>query len=108
MHSIVIIAVIAQQLASVLTMVAYLLQDILCLRFLSILAGLASIIFGYLWPPAPIWTFIAWQSIFAIINIVQIAIIIRDRTGVHFTEEEKELHETLFTKFAPFEFMKLM
>jgi hypothetical protein len=100
--------VAAQQLASVLTMVAYLLRDILWLRFLMILSCFAGIVFGYLWPPKPIWTFIAWNSLFAIINIVQIAIIVRERSGVRFTEEEKELHETLFKKFAPFEFMKLM
>jgi hypothetical protein len=103
-----IIAVVAQQLASILTMVAYLLRDILWLRFLTILACFAGVIFGYMWPPSPIWTVIAWNTLFAIINIVQIAIIIRDRTGIRFTEEEKELHETLFKKFAPFEFMKLM
>jgi hypothetical protein len=103
-----IIAVAAQQLASILTMVAYLLRDILWLRFLTILACFAGVIFGYMWPPSPIWTVIAWNTLFAIINIVQIAIIIRERSGVNFTEEEKELHETLFKNFAPFEFMKLM
>jgi CRP-like cAMP-binding protein len=46
--------------------------------------------------------------LFAIINIAQVAIIIKQRSGVHFTEEEKELHDTLFKNFAPFEFMKLM
>jgi CRP-like cAMP-binding protein len=51
---------------------------------------------------------IYWNVLFAIINIVQIAIIIKERSGVHFTEEEKELHDTLFKNFAPFEFMKLM
>ncbi len=51
---------------------------------------------------------IYWNILFAIINIVQIAIIIKERTGINFTEEEKELHDTLFKNFAPFEFMKLM
>ena len=103
-----LIAWIATNVASVLTMVAYLLRDILWLRFLTILSCFAGIVFGYLVRGGPLWTYIAWNVLFAIINIVQIAIIIRERSGVSFTEEEKELHETLFKKFAPFEFMKLM
>jgi len=103
-----LIALAAAHLASVLTMVAYLLRDILWLRFLTILSCFAGMVFAYLVPGGPLWTVIAWNTLFAIINIAQILIIIKDRTGIHFTEEEKELHETLFKKFAPFEFMKLM
>ena len=99
---------LAGHLASVLTMVAYLLKDILWLRFLTVLSCFAGIVFVYFVPATPLWTVIYWNVLFAIINIVQIAIIIKERSGVHFTEEEKELHETLFKNFAPFEFMKLM
>jgi hypothetical protein len=103
-----LVAYIATNVASILTMVAYLLRDILWLRFLTILSCFAGIVFGYLVRGGPLWTYIAWNLVFATINIVQIAILIRERSGVRFTEEEKELHETLFKKFAPFEFMKLM
>ena len=89
-------------------MVAYLLRDILWLRFLTILSCFAGIVFGYLVKDGPLWTYIGWNIVFTIINVVQIAIIIWERTGIRFTEEEMELHETLFKKFAPFEFMKLM
>jgi len=99
---------LAGHLASVLTMVAYLLKDILWLRFLTILSCFAGMAFNYFVPATPLWTVIYWNVLFAIINIVQIAIIIKERTGISFTEEEKELHETLFKNFAPFEFMKLM
>src|SRR6185295_3984039 len=99
---------LAGHLASVLTMVAYLLRDILWLRFLTILSCFAGIAFNYFVPATPLWTVIAWNSLFAVINIVQIGIIIKERTGIHFTEEEKELYDTLFKNFAPFEFMKLM
>ncbi len=99
---------LAGHLASVLTMVAYLLKDILWLRFLTVLSCFAGMVFNYFVPATPLWTVIYWNVLFAIINIVQIAIIIKERAGVHFSEEEKELHETLFKNFAPFEFMKLM
>ncbi len=95
-------------LAAVLTMAAYLLKDILWLRMLTILSCFAGIAFNYFVPATPLWSVIYWNMLFAVINIVQIAIIIRERTGINFTEEEKELHDTLFKNFAPFEFMKLM
>jgi len=94
--------------ASILTMAAYLLKDMLWLRALAVLSCFAGIAFNYFVPATPLWTVIYWNILFVIINVVQIAIIIKERSGVSFTEEEKELHETLFKNFAPFEFMKLM
>src|SRR6267378_7211390 len=99
---------ISGHIASVLTMVAYLLKDILWLRTLTILSCFAGIAFNFFVPATPLWTVIYWNILFAIINVVQVAIIIKQRSGVHFSEEEKELHDTLFKNFAPFEFMKLM
>jgi hypothetical protein len=94
--------------ASILTMAAYLLKDILWLRFLSILACLAGITFNYHVPATPLWSVIYWNILFIVINVVQIVVIIKERSGIEFTDEEKELHDTLFKNFAPFEFMKLM
>src|SRR5499433_2399114 len=104
----VLVGHLAGHLASILTMAAYLLKDILWLRVLSIASCFAGIAFNYFVPATPLWTVIYWNLLFATINIVQVAIIVRERSGIHFTEEEKELHETLFKHFAPFEFMKLM
>lgn len=106
-HSI-LVGYLAGHLASILTMLAYLLKDILWLRLLTILSCFAGIAFNFIVPSTPLWTVIYWNVLFAAINIVQVAIIIKQRSGVDFTEEEKELHDTLFKNFAPFEFMKLM
>src|SRR5882724_13012177 len=100
--------VFATHLASILTLLAYLVRDILWLRLLTIAASLAGIIFNYYVPATPLWAVIYWNVIFIAINAVQIGIIIKERSGVHFSEEEKELYETLFQNFAPFEFMKLL
>jgi len=99
---------LAGHLASILTMAAYLLKDILWLRLLTILSCVAGIAFNYFVPATPLWSVIYWNLLFAAINIVQIGILIKERTGIHFTEAEQELHDTLFKNFAPFEFMKLM
>lgn len=100
--------VFATHLASILTLLAYLVRDILWLRALTVAASVAGIIFNYYVPATPLWAVIYWNVIFIIINAVQIAIIIKERSGVHFSEEEQELYETLFQNFAPFEFMKLL
>jgi hypothetical protein len=94
--------------ASVLTTIAYLVKDILWLRLLSVAACFAGMAFNYLVPATPLWIVIYWNILFALINIVQIGIIIKERSEVKFTDEEKELYETLFKNFAPFEFMKLL
>ena len=104
----VLIGHVSGHLASVLTMAAYLLKDILWLRLLTILSCFAGIAFNFIVPATPLWTVIYWNVLFAVINVAQVAIIIKQRSGVHFTEEEKELHDTLFKNFVPFEFMKLM
>ena len=98
----------ATHVASVLTLFAYLVKDILWLRFLTVFACIAGIIFNYFVPATPLWAVIYWNVIFMVINIVHIIIIIKARSGVHFTEEERELYETLFKNFAPFEFMNLL
>jgi hypothetical protein len=104
----VLVGQLAGHLASILTMAAYLLKDILWLRLLTILSCFAGIAFNYFVPATPLWTVIYWNVLFTAINVVQVAIIIKQRSSVHFTEEEKELHDTIFKNFAPFEFMKLM
>jgi hypothetical protein len=94
--------------ASILTTIAYLVKDILWLRLLTVLACIAGIIFNYFIHDNPLWVVIYWNLLFLAINVVQIGIIVKERREVSFTEEEKELYETLFQNFAPFEFMKLL
>lgn len=98
----------ATHIASVLTLLAYLVKEMLWLRFLTILASIAGIIFNYSVPATPLWAVIYWNMVFIVINVVQIIIILKERSNVSFTEEERELYETLFKDFAPFEFMKLL
>lgn len=94
--------------ASVLTAISYLVKDILWLRMLTVLACIASNIFNYFVPTTPVWIVIYWNLLFVAINVVQVGIIMKERRGISFTEEEKELYETLFKNFTPFEFMKLL
>lgn len=94
--------------ASILTVLAYLVKDILWLRILAVLSCIFGIAYLYFLPSGPQWTPIGWNIVFMVINVVQIGLIVRERSSVSFSEEEKELYETLFQSFAPFEFMKLL
>jgi hypothetical protein len=80
----------------------------LWLRVLSVAASVASIAYNYAVPASPLWIVIYWNIFFLAINLAQIFLIFRERRGVEFTEEEKEIYETIFWGFAPFEFMKLL
>ena len=78
------------------------------LRALAIVAGLVGVGYNYWLPVGPLWLVIFWLSVFVAINAVRIIGIVLDRRAIDFNEEELELHETVFQKFSPVEFMKLM
>lgn len=96
---------IAGHLAFALIALSFLVRDILWLRALSITASVASIIYAYFAPAQPLWLVMGWNGLFIGLNLVQIAILFRERRGVTFTDEEKELFQTSFSRFAPVEFM---
>lgn len=99
---------IAGHLAFALIALSFLVRDILWLRALSITASLASISYAYFTPGQPLWLVIGWNGVFIGLNLVQIAILFRERRGVTFSDEEKELYQTSFSRFAPVEFMRLI
>ena len=88
--------------------ISFLVKDILWLRVLSVAASMAGIAYNYFGPATPLWLVIYWNIFFLVINLTQIALILRERRGVEFTEEEREIYETIFYGFAPFEYMKLL
>lgn len=92
----------------ILVATSFLLRDILLLRLVAIVAGFSGIAFAYGGLPTTNWIVIAWQCAFIAINAAWSFKLIRERRGIRFSEEEKELYQTMFRAFAPFEFMKLM
>lgn len=95
-------------LAFIIIAGSFLVKDMICLRVLSVVACVISIFFNYFGFDSPIWLVIFWQVIFIMINVVQIGILIKDKLGVEFSEEEKELYDTQFCNMSPVEFMKFM
>ena len=95
-------------LSYALAAISFLVRDILLLRVIAIIAAFANIIFAYNGLAGPNWITIFWQSTFICINSGWSARLLRERAGVRFSEEEKELYATVFRAFSPVEFMKLM
>jgi len=92
----------------ILVATSFLLRDILLLRLVAIVAGVCGIAFAYGGLPTINWIVIAWQCVFIAINTSWSLKLISERRGIRFSDEEKELYQTVFRAFAPFEFMKLM
>lgn len=99
---------LAGHLGFALIALSFMVRDLLWLRVIAISGSLAAIAYNYFAPAEPLWLVIGWNAAFAVVNVVQIALSLRERASVKFSEEEKELFETLFQAFSPVEFMKIM
>lgn len=95
-------------LSYALVALAFLVRDILMLRLVAIAASLCNIGFSMFAREDPNLIASGWQALFVCINTVWSIRLIRERRGVQFSEEEKELYQTIFRAFSPVEFMKLM
>jgi hypothetical protein len=95
-------------LSYTLTGLSFFMRDILLLRVLSIGACAVGIVYGYLIPSGPLWLVIFWLILFLAINVGRIIHLILERRGVSFSEEERELYRTVFHRFAPVDFLKLI
>ena len=91
-----------------LTALSFCVRDILILRGVAIFSGFVGIAYNYFIPAGPLWLVIFWLSIFISINSFRIVGIIVEHRSIDFSEEELELHETVFQSFSSVEFMKLM
>ena len=94
-------------LAFLLTAVSFLLKDIILLRTTAVVSSIVGIGYNYFSVSGPNWLPIFWLSIFAIINAIRIIGVLREKLSINFSEEEKELYETVFSNFNAVEYMKL-
>lgn len=87
---------------------ALLMRDILLLRLVAIVAAACNLSFAWFNGAEPNWITVFWQAVFIAINGVwSVRLVLERRTG-RFSEQERELYQTVFRSFGPGEFMKLM
>ncbi len=90
-----------------LVALAFLLRDILLLRIVAIVASVCNITYAIGSDPINLIAAF-WQSVFTIINVAWSIRLIYERRSVRFSEEERELYQSLFRSFTALEFMKLI
>jgi len=59
-------------------------------------------------PGGPLWLVIFWLGVFMLIHAFRVIKIIRERRGIQFTDEERELHAMVFRGFDAVDFMRLL
>ncbi len=100
------VAEILTHISCALSFGAFLVRDMLWLRFLAIGSSLVwiSAMAANNWITASFF----WNGVFIAINIYNIGVLLNENRSVSFTEEEQELYETLFRSFRPGEFLKII
>jgi len=87
---------------------SYLVTNLYWLRLLAILAlGLEGIYF-YCASTPPLWVGIAWAAVFVAINLMQIALLTRERLNVQISGPGDFLHRGFFPEMTPMEFRRFL
>ncbi|MAP10613.1 MAG: hypothetical protein CMQ61_00990 [Gammaproteobacteria bacterium] len=95
-------------LSFILSALSFIMRDMLMLRSVALVSSAVGIYYNYAIPAGPLWLVIFWLSVFALIHVYRIIELTQERRRVHFTDEELELHQTVFQNFSPVEFMKML
>ena len=100
------VAEILTHISCALSFGAFLVRDMLWLRFLAIGSSLVWIaaMAANNWITASFF----WNGVFMAINAYNIGVLLNENRSVSFTDEERELYETLFRSFRPGEFLKVI
>jgi len=94
-------------LSCFLTFVSFWVKDIVWLRLFSIASSLVWI--GFMATPHHlIGASLFWNIVFITVNVVRIVQLLLERAAVEFSEEEAELHRTVFAGLAPVDFHRLL
>jgi len=94
-------------LANVLLLASFLVRDILWLRLLNVLAGVAFIVYFAAASP-PSWAPVGWNALFLAINVVQIQRLLMERRPIRLRADELSLYQLAFRTLTQREFSRLL
>lgn len=95
-------------IGNVLYLFSYSVRDILWLRIITVVAIFSMMPYYYCCSENPLYEAIAWNGLFAVVNLVQIARLILERRPVFLGEDDLRLYNMVFRSLSPREFMKLL
>lgn len=95
-------------LSYLMFLVGFALKDILWLRIVIIIAASVDIV-GRMWlAPEPLYSDVIWCAFDVVVNGYQLAMILKERRGLLFTEKEKQLHAMAFPQVPWLQFKRLL
>jgi hypothetical protein len=89
-------------------LVAFSMSSIFWLRLLTMVSSACYVVYYFVFPASPLWPDIISEGGLVALNVVMLIVLMRRRAQIKFTEEEKELHSSIFSNLSSFEFFKLM
>ena len=95
-------------LANALYLVSYAVRDILWLRVITVLAGLALIASFLRRSQSAVAPAVAWNCLFFIINIVRIHLLILERRPIPLSADQQQLQQLVFRTLRPRELVRLL
>ena len=93
--------------ANIFLLISFSAKSMLLLRGLNIVAG-ACFITYFLLPEEPLWASLAWNILFALVNLWRIWIAILERRPPVLTDEEQLLYQRVFSELTPQAYRKLL
>jgi len=69
--------------------ISWLLTNMMWLRVAAVIGLCLEITYMSQQPSGPVWTTMGWDAVFVTINLVQLAILVRDRLSLKLTKEER-------------------
>ena len=94
-------------LSNALFLVSYAVKDILWLRLITVIAGIAGIA-SMLGSDPPSWPGIVWNLVFFVINLVRIYLLFRERRPVPLSADEQHVANLTFPTLRPRELQRLL
>ena len=86
-------------LTYVLLVISMMMTRMLWLRVVAISAGATGVIYAVFWLSDPVITF--WESVFTLVNVVQILLIMYRHYFARFSEEERMFYDEIVPKLEP-------
>ena len=92
-------------LSYLLLVAASMVRAIMILRILAILSGITAVVYDWnIGEPE----MVAWEAAFALVNCVQVAILLYERRSARLTPEEETLRRRMFSQLSVVHFHRLM
>jgi hypothetical protein len=94
--------------ANIVYIIALLFKDMIRLRIILMVAAILELFYSLQIADENIWVDIWWSILWISVNSVQIAMIIREKMNLKFTDEEKRLHNSAFSSLSELNFKHLV